>query len=1112
MRKYLLLTLVLFAGVSSVLAQTRSITGIITDAQNQPLVGATILVQNQKINTLTGVDGKFSLTIPNGKVILKISYVGYKTQNINVGPGEDRIAVTMETDEGEMGEVVITALGIKRDKRSIGYATSTVKGEELTKAGVTLNPALALYGKAPGVGINIGSAGPTGGVNIRIRGAAGLESFAKTRPLFVVDGVPIYDKSSTMEAVAFDQATGQTGPTYDPLNALDYGTGINDLNAEDIESIEILKGAKATVLYGSQALNGVVLITTKSGKKTKGLGVTVSHQISIEKPFTYIDFQNEYGSGNNTLDTATTILPNGQRVRTLRATRFSFGPKFDGSQVMRYDSVMVPYNAYPNNWLDFFKTGMSNRTNVAISGGGAFGSARASYSHVDYTDIIDRANQKNNTFSFNGDFNVSPFARFEFTTNIYSINTRNRRPNIDQVVAWGLNRDYDYNWLRDFYLDQYGYRRILDNYALPPSATRLIGVLWEQNQNTDLDKKFHTINSIKTTLKFTKQISVLAQAAIDYTNTDYTTENQIVQLIPQTTGGKFQWRKQNTLVQNYQALLNYDQGFMNDDLRIFAYGGWAYQQVNESNIFAGTGENGLRFPDWYSLGNDPATISTSLGKLRGIVRGSDLIYGILGSVTASWKNTIYLQLDARKDWNSTLPPGLNSYFYPGASLVYNFTDNFTIPKLKYGKLSLAWADVGGGPNIALQNRYFADNSYSVAPVYEAATIIGVFPPNSLFLEPIKPFRKREFEVGLNTRWFDQSRIEMEFSFYTNNIYNQIIPLNINPATGYGIANINSGKVKNWGYELSIKGAPFASKKYRWDLTFTAARQLSKVVKLYEGINEQLIDGINNAIRVVGKVSDPIGDIYMYDFARDPDGNKIVNANGSYSLNTSKYIKVGNVNPKLFGGLYSDFFMKGFNFHIGIDYKYGGSVFSYSNQYLVGNGVIKSTLPNRDEANGGLAYYIETGTNKKIPWQHNQPAPANAAGGVVYHDGLILDGVKTVVTGGVTKYEKNDIIIAAPAYYQTYISDVSTGWPPDRVYKNDYIKLREISLDYTIPKKISDKLKLQKLSVNVAVRNLGYIYKAIPNIDAEATLGSQGFVENSFYPSIRSFIFGINISF
>jgi iron complex outermembrane receptor protein len=298
------------------------------------------------------------------------------------------------------------------------------------------------------------------------------------------------------------------------------------------------------------------------------------------------------------------------------------------------------------------------------------------------------------------------------------------------------------------------------------------------------------------------------------------------------------------------------------------------------------------------------------------------------------------------------------------------------------------------------------------------------------------------------------------------------------------------------------------KNFRWDVTLTTARQYSKVIDIYEGINEQLIDGINNAVRVVGKVGQALGDIYMYDYARDPDGNKVVSANGLYSLNASNYVKVGNVNPKAIGGLYNDFYFKGFNFHVGFDYKYGASVFSYSNQYLVGNGVVKSTLAYRDTEHGGLPYYIEQGTNKKILWQNNQPPPANAVGGLLYHDGLILDGMRLDNSTG--KYVKNDILTSAPEYYQTYISDVSSGWPPDRVYQNNYIMLRELALDYTIPKKYTERFKLQRLSVNLAVRNLGYIYKSIPNIDPEGTLSAQGFVENSFYPSIRSYIIGFSI--
>jgi iron complex outermembrane receptor protein len=776
---------------------------------------------------------------------------------------------------------------------------------------------------------------------------------------------------------------------------------------------------------------------------------------------------------------------------------------------MRYDSVMVPYQAHPDNFMNFFQNGATNRTNVAISGGGDFGSARASYSRIDFSDLIANSTQKTNNFSFNGTFNISPFASFELISNLFSIKTQNRRPNLEQLVAWGLNRDYDYNFLKDFYLDQTGYLRDIDNYAMPPSALRIIPILWQQNNNRNIDDKLHTINTLKTTLRFTKEISLLAQASLDYTNTDFTAQNQIIRLLPQVIGGKFQWRKQNTTVQNYQAILNYEKS-VTDDWHLFAFVGGSYQQMRFNEVFAGSGDNGLRFPDWYSLGNDRLG-AQDLGKVRGIVRASELLYGAFASATASWKNKLYLEVQGRNDWNSTLSPGNNSYFYPGASVTYHFSNDITIPKLTNGKFRFAWADVGGGPNTVSESRYFANNNFSVGSIYEGAIIRSVSPPEDLFLGDIKPYRKREFEFGLNTRWFNGNRLEVDVSYYTNNIYNQIVNLNIAPPTGYARAKINSGNVANQGIELMIKAAPLVGKNYRWDVTFTAAKQRSKVKELYPGINEQLINGMNG-VSVVATVGEPVGDIKMFDYTRDPNGNRIVNGNGLYSLSNTGYQRFGNINPNAFGGLYSDFFLKGFNFHIGFDYKFGGKVFSYSNNYLVGNGVIKATLPGRDEVNGGVAYYIEQGTNKKIPWQHNQPAPATAVGGLVYHDGMILEGVKAVTSGGTTKYEKNDILVAAPTYYQTYINDAGGAWPPDRLSKNDYVKLREISVDYTIPSRISKMLKLQKLSVTAAARNIGYVYKSIPNIDAEATLGAQGYIENSFYPSLRTFTLGVNVSF
>ncbi|WP_140937751.1 SusC/RagA family TonB-linked outer membrane protein [Sphingobacterium lumbrici] len=1090
------LSLFMLLSITTLFAQ-QSVTGTVTDA-NGIIPDVTVSVPGTSRVTQTDANGRYRIQATNGEK-LRFSIIGYAPQERTVSG--TTLNVTLQKEEESIDEVVITALGIKREKRSIGYATATITADDLTKAGATENPFLAMYGKAAGVGVNIGSGGPTAGVNIRIRGAAGLESGTNTRPLFVVDGVPMYDESSSMESRG-----------YDPLNSFDLGSGINDLNAEDIESIEILKGAKATVLYGSQALNGVVLITTKSGRKTRGLGITINQQLSVDKPFTFIDFQNEFGSGASTNDLQY-ININGNDIRRLPLSRYSFGPRFDNSQIALYDSTMSTYKAYPNNFIDFFDNAVNNRTNIAVAGGGEIGSARASYTTNTYNDILPGFNQKQHTFSFNGNFQPSSFANFEFVNNLYSVNTNNRRPNIQQWVATGLNRDYDYNWMREFYHDADGFRKDLEPWGLAGGSpgfwpNAVSNVLWEQNDNNDNDKKFHLVSSIRTTLQFTSKLSFIGQASIDYTNTDFVTQNKITRLNPVRTGGGYRWTKRNVSVQNYQGLIKYDDTF-GDDWSLFGFIGSAYQKITDNNMYTSTGNMGLLYPDWFSLNNaDIANWPTAgaRGMVMGNGRGSDVLYSMLGSATLSYKNKHYLEIQARNDWNSTLQSPNNSYFYPGLSYTWNFSDDIVIPELQHGRLRLAWADVGGGPYTATGDRYFANNIFSVGQLPYSYGPVTVTPPSSLFLEMIKPFRKREVEIGFNTRWFERSRLEVDFSFYNNNTYNQIVSQPLSASTGYSSAKINTGNLRNWGTEVFIKAAPMASEKFRWDVTLTAANQFSKVIDLYPGITQKYITG-NSGFQVFAEEGKRIGEIKAYDYRRDDSGNRIVGANGLYQLSDDVTYIGKNVNPDVFGGIMNDFFMKGFNFHIALDYKFGGSVFSYTNNYLMGTGVIKQSLFGRDEQTGGIAYYIDNNGNK-IRTEHSAQAPSASADGIIYHDGIILDGVKATANG----YENNDIIVSAPAYYSTYINDMGTSWPPDRLFKNDYIKLRELAISYTIPQKMSERMKLQKLTLTAAARNLGYLYKTIPNIDPEGTLGAQSYIENSFYPSVRTFTFGVNVSF
>lgn len=1075
----------------------RSVTGIVTDG-SAPLPGVSVLVKGTSRGTMTDQRGAFSIKA-NDNETLVFRFVGFLPHEVLVGQ-KSVVNVSLKADNSDLKEVVVTALGVQRERRSLGYATSTIKGEDLTVAGPTLNPFLAIYGKAAGVGVTTGSGGPAGGINIRIRGNASLNTSpnnpdlaASNRPLFVVDGVPIRD-----------EATSMVNRTYDPYNSFDYGSGINDLNAEDIESIEVLKGAKATVLYGKEAGNGVVLITTKKGRETRGFGIQASFNSTFDKPVSFIDFQNEYGTGESTSDIQYATV-NGKQVRKMVNDRYSFGPKFDNSPIMMYDSTMTTYHAYPNNFMDMFRDGLINNANVAIAGAGPMGNMRLSYTNKDFKDILPGFSQRNNTFSFSGAINASKLAKFEVNVNYYNVSTTNRRPNLEQVVAWGLNRDYDYSFVKDFYKDATGYQRILDDYSLPPSFSRIKSLLVEQNDNYDNDNKNRWLASLRTVLNFTDYLSFVGNAGLDYTVTDFTTKNRVTRIIPKIDGGYFGIRKTYGSSVNIQGMLNFDKTYIDNNLRIFAFGGGSYRRQADEDVKIGTYGN-FAFPDWYSFKNEqdwPASGEKS--KVRDYSRGSDLLYSAFGSVTASWKEKYHVEFQARNDWDSTLPSYNNSYFYPGLSFTWNYDDLFHWTPFKMGTLRLAWADVGFGTS-----RYRA---YEAVTTYNANTTnaIGVKPPDEQFANKFEPARKREYEIGMNNRFFEGNRLEVDLTYYNNNTRNEIVPISISWATGSNAFLVNTGRVNRWGLEAYIKGSPILKKNLRLDVVLTASKQESEVKSLAPGLKQYVLKPLWGGANVVAEVGKPYGDIKMYDYTYDDKRNKVVGDDGFYLHNTdlqTGYKAIANVMPDVFGGLMTDLYYKGFSVHLAADYKFGGRVFSMSNYYLIGNGVVTQSLPYRDEEHGGLAYYLDA-QDKKVPWNHNQPAPAGAKNGIVYHNGMILPGVKQTNNG----YASNDILVSSTDYYSSNIMDNQAGYYyPDNLYKNDYIKMREVALSYTLPAKITRSIKMEKVTLTASARNLFYIYKTLPNVDAESALGAEEYLENSFYPTTRSLNLGVSVSF
>ena len=1070
---------------SEVNQQSGKVTGIVADDLG-PVAGASVAVKGTSKGTITDSDGKFVLNGVKKGEIIQISFLGYTTQEIAY-KGQESLDIKLVEDSQAIDEVVVTALGMKRSHKSLGYALTTIKGDEFTLAGKAANPLTSLYGKAAGVGIQSSAAGPTGGVNIKIRGAASLESSSKTRPLFVVDGVPIHDQESSMATRG-----------YDPLNSFYYGAGINDINPEDIESMEILKGAKASVLYGSEGANGVVLITTKKGANTRGLGVTASFQYTVEQPVSYIDFQNEFGTGTSVYDELTGKLPDGTSMRRLGTSRFNFGPAFDGKPIMDIDGNIINYEAQPDNFMDFFRKGYSDNVNVAIAGGNEMGNMRVSYTNYKYQGILDNFEQKKNILSFSGKMNASKFATFEINSNIYNIVTQNRYPNIGGLVSYGINRDQPFSTLERLYKDDSGYKRNKEDLTMSSYASNIMDLLWHQRENRNVDDKFHMITSLKGKFDFHKNVFLVLQGGIDYTDIEYNQKARVTQAEPNVVGGKYSRKEERYVVQNYDAMLNFDKNFMKDRLNVLAFFGGGYRSNEDKSINVST-YGDMLYPDWYSLNNEGSWPGAGdKGKVRGMSRGSDFLYSLYGGVTLSLDERYYVEITGRNDWASTLPAGNNSYFYPGISFNWNFKDQIPIPQLQFGKIRMAWADAGRPAS-----RYFANNVFSLGQIAETEASI-VTPPSALFSGLLKPERKREYEIGMDLRFFDQNRLEFDFSYYTNNVYDQIMSVPLSSTSGYSEIRINAGNVHNYGYEIFLKGTPLVGKDFRWDVSFTAANQYAKVKKLYPGITQKLIGG-GTGYKVVAEVGEPMGELLTYDYKKDEHGNRVVSSNGFYVLDyDAGFKKNSNINPSFIGGFNTSFYYKNFNINLGFDYKFGGALLSMSNYYLIGNGLSKESLPYRDEKHGGLAYYINE-QNVKVPCEHNTTAPAGAKDNRVYHDGLILNGVKE-------DGSKNDIILSAYEYYSTFIHDMSADLQPDNIYKNDYIKFREIGISYTIPKRIVEKAKLQKVTLTATARNLFYLYKAIPNIDAESTLGTNSYEEYSFFPSTRSFGIGVSVSF
>ena len=1062
--------------------QQKKLVGTVSDNLG-PVVGATVAIKGTTTGTITDNNGQFTLTnIPN-RAIIQISFMGYHTQEINY-TGQESLDIKLVEDSKLLDEIVVTALGIKKEKRALPYAMGEIKSEDLRTV-PTQNLGSSLYGKVAGMRISSTAGGPMGGTKIQLRG---INSISGTnRPLIVMDGVPIYDDDSNW-------AGRERNQTQD-------GSALNDINPEDIESMSVLKGANAAALYGSRATNGVIVITTKKGTKSKGLGIDVSTSYTTDR-ITYLpEFQNVFGVG-----TKSYFDQNSSGQNILESTYRSFGPRMDGTKALWWDGIERPFNPQPDNYKNLFQNGFSNNNTISITNGSEKNSMRLSYANNNYEGFLKNMKQERHNFNFSGTAKALEWLSFETSITFNRTKNTNNAPRIDRVSNFPMPRSEITQLYKDHYKDSDGYYMTSE---MRDGASNTGGgvnssirdniinyMLWQQNENRYTNGKDRLMGTITANVKIIDPLTLRLTVGTDRIRT-LKEDKEMFKEYSEPTDSKSQglYRKinQDYTKKFYEAMLLFNKP-LNKKFSLSLMGAISGEDIKESKLQWQS--NGLKINGVFSTANNKNL--PGLNDLNGWgSNSSEMLYSVYGSGQLAYNHYLYLDITARNDWTSRLPSYSRSFFYPSVGLGFVFTDAFKFPSwLTYGKVRASYAIVGNHT----PETYFANVSYKLE-THDNDVTTNTF-DKSVPPVKIEPEKTHSWELGTELKALN-GRIGLDFTYFSSETRNQILSVAIPISSGATSMKMNAGTIKNNGIEIQLSGTPIQTKDISWDASLNFSYTESKVNELADGLSSYQIGSAWN-VNFWSNVNSPVYGIYLKKWKRDSDGNMIVGSNGRY-IQEDDVSYCGDAMPKFIGGFNTTFRYKDFSLTALIDAQFGGKLVSFTNLYLKATGAGKESLYGRDEEYGGVPYYID-GTGNKIKLDnHNATVPSTSADGRVYHDGIIAKGVKEDGT-------PNDVILSAYQYYNYRYNTTATE---DQIYNNTYIKFRELSLTYSIPSQIYSKIKLQGLSVSLIGSNLFYIYKSIPNVSPESVLGTKAqnaYVEYTSYPMARSFGFSLKARF
>ncbi len=1078
-KSYILSFLFLFISFSAF--SQNEIKGIIKDQETQePLFGATVSEVNTTNGTTTGFDGDFVLITTSEKPTLRITYVGYLDLEVKVD-GSEPLNLFMESDAVNLESVVVTGLGIKRQKRELGYSTDQVSGETLVLSNAA-NVVSGLSGRSAGVRV-VSPNGVEGGTSrIVIRGNNNITG--DNQPLIIVDGIPI------------ENPPGLTSIG----RGVDWGSAINNINAEDIANVSILKGPTASAKYGIRGANGVVLITTKKGTTTKGLGVEYSYTTKIITPNRYRKVQNKYGAGGPVSLSAPRFKTNADGELVYPAdehsnngpygrptteqfgfysTGVSWGPEMLGQEVRWWDGELRTYDPQPDNLKQYFQTGTTNTHNIALSKGGEFGSFRTSLTYLKNDAVVPNSNYQQYTANLGGQINVSKKITAEISGSYIKYKRKNS-PSLGDDNNASFGKGILYSWPRS-------YKGLEEELNINPDGTRnnydgnypftfTPEHLWwnTYNQNTYLDRnKF--LGSIGLTYQITNWLSINGRTGVDYTNNRFETKNNPINNLG-IEGGSYSQELVQDLVHNSEALITAtkDNLFTKSFNASLSFGGAQWYR-DQRGIKSSS--NRWITPNFFSFINDEIIKSAEE------IRYAKKINSVFSFLNLSYQDAIYVEISGRNDWSSSLPTSSNSFFYPSTSLSYILTEHVDLSKINidFLKARLSYARSATDADPFLLDFVYDINIFNNS---QTASLPSVRPPDELVPQEVD-----SYEAGITLGLFD-SKLDIDFTYYQIQSFKQILRSPVPGSSGANEIVINNGKLQNKGFELGINYNILNRPNGYLKASLNVTRNRNKVISLGQGAEFVELAQIwgENGPKIMVKEGESYGTIYGYDYVRHEDsGEPIVNEAGTHYQITDNVVPVGNAAPDFLGGLNLEARYKKFKFNALIDSKIGGDI--YAGSYVIGLQTGQSPETLKEREGGGLPFTDPDGVTSNI--------------------GVILPGVLANGT-------PNDQVVH---YYYKYLPNAG-GWgkwlTTPGILENTWVKMRELSVSYEVPLKKIEKLSfLQNLNVSIVGRDLFYFYTSLPdNINPEGSSGSgnaQG-LEWASFPNMRSVSFRIGAKF